>query len=105
MVFDDGWVSQGHVYPLEEAGKLIREHLLYINHCLSKTLKNFFATLKIEALYPQATTASLLPVHPLLLFRMRGRGRFCDDKTVLNGLCLVVALKCPINYVLTFPWS
>lgn len=70
------------------------KHLLvYINHHHSKSLKNFFATLRIEGLGPQATAASPLPAQALLPFRMRGWGRFCDDKTVLNGLCLGVAPK------------
>lgn len=80
-VFDDCWVSQSDAYPLEEIEKLIRKHLLYTNHCFSKGLKNFFATLKTEVFCPQPTSASPLPAHTLLPFRMRGWGRFCDDKT------------------------
>lgn len=65
-------------------GKLIKDNLLYINHCLSKSLKYSLGTLlKLEALYHGASSAATSS--PVLVLKMRmkiERQELCDDKTI-----------------------
>lgn len=96
------------VMPIGRGRELMREHLLYTNHYHSKSLKNFFATLKIEALCPQATSASPLPAYSLLPFRMRWWGSILlwqNPFSMASALELPWNTANPINYALTFPWS